>query len=137
MSNKALRTASIAGILGKLLDLTHFPGESAEVDKIAAYGDTHFTTVPRPVKSYEQFQFTILNEGAQSGLVDLVGTVVPVTVTETFGDGKETDTTVTIGPKDMVIESVVAGGTVAVDGDRKATIVVTATPHAPAATSGN
>ena len=136
MARKAVRniSVSIGSVTG--LALAGAPawsgGASVEGDKIAAYGDTGFTTVPRNVKSYPEATFTFIDEG--DGKADscesLVGTVVAVSFSTKYGDGKATDTTV---PKtlDMAILSCEPGGEVEVDGDRKATFVVKAVRHAP------
>ena len=119
MARKAVRniSVSIGSVTG--LALASAPawagGSSVEGDKIAAYGDTGFTTVPRNVKSYPEAEFSFIDEG----------------------DGKATDTTVSASV-DMAILSCEPGDSIDVDGDRKATFTVKAVRHAPpAATQSN
>lgn len=131
--NKAVKTISVSGVTGKLISATPYKGREVEVDEIAAYGDTEFSTVPRPVAKFSQFKFVILDEGGQSALAALAGTSAAVTVSVTFWDGKTTASAATVFTGDMVIQSVVPGGDIEVDGSRRATIEVTATPQAAAA----
>ena len=138
MARKAIRDISvtIGSVTG--LGLASAPqwsgGSSVEGDKIAAMGDSGYTTVPRPVKSYPEATFTFLDEGdgKATAVEALVGTVVSVVLTSNYGDGKATPTTQT-ATLDMAILSCEPGNDVAVDGDRKATFVVKAVRHAPAA----
>lgn len=143
MSRKTIDTITIS--LGSVtgLALASAPqwlaGSSVELDKIAAYGDAAFTSVPRSVKSYPEAEFTFIDEG--DGKADsaeaLVGTVVTVSITSKYGDGKATSTG-TAKSFDMAIQSCEPGGPVSVDGERKATFVVKATRHAPpSASSGS
>lgn len=107
-------------------------GSSVEGDKIAAYGDTAFTTIPRPVKSYPEATFTFIDEGdgKAAACEALVGTVVSVTIASIYGDGKAADSTQS-ATLDMVILECVPGDAINVDGDRKATFTVKAVRHAP------
>lgn len=138
MARKAVRSisVSIGSVTG--LALASAPawsgGASVEGDKIAAYGDPGFTTVPRNVKSYPEAEFTFIDEGDGKGTAveALVGTVATVAFTSLYGDGKATDTTVSASI-DMAILSCEPGGSVDVDGDRKATFVVKAVRHTPPA----
>ncbi len=142
MARKAVRDISVT--LGAVsgLALAGAPawggGASVEGDKIAAYGDAGFTTVPRNVKSYPEATLTFIDEG--DGKADsceaLVGTVVSVSFASKYGDGKGADTQVN-KTLDMAILSCEPGGEVEVDGDRKATFVVKAVRHAPAAASSS
>ena len=143
MTRKTVRniSVSIGAVTG--LALASAPawsgGASVEGDKIAAYGDTGFTTVPRNVKSYPEAEFTFIDEGdGKAAAVEaLVGTVVTVAFTSLYGDGKATDTTVS-DSVDMAILSCEPGDSVDVGGDRKATFSVKAVRHAPpAATQSN
>ncbi len=113
-------------------------GSSVESDKIAAFGDDGFTTVPRPVKSYPEMTFTFIDEG--DGKADscdaLSGTVVSCTVAASYGDGKTTATTQT-KTFDVAVLEVAPGGDVAVDGDRKATFTVKVVRHAPPAAAAS
>lgn len=130
--NKAVKTISVSGVTGKLISATPYKGREAEVDEIAAFGDTEFSTVPRPVAKFSQFKFVILDEGAQSALAALAGTSTAVTVSATFWDGKTSGSVATVFTGDMVIQSVVPGGDIEVDGSRRSTIEVTAIPQAAA-----
>lgn len=138
MARKGIRDISVT--IGSVsgLGLASAPqwsgGSSVEGDKIAAMGDSGYTTVPRPVKSYPEATFTFLDEGdgKASAIEALVGTVVSVVLTSNYSDGKATPTTQT-ATLDMAILSCEPGNDVAVDGDRKATFVVKAVRHAPAA----
>lgn len=143
MSRKAVRniSVSIGSVTG--LALASAPawsgGSSVEGDKIAAFNDPGFTTVPRPVKSYPEAEFTFIDGGdGKADAVDaLVGTVATVAFSSLYGDGKSTDTTVSAS-FDMAILSCEPGDSVDVDGDRKATFKVKAVRHAPpAATQSN
>ena len=137
MARKAIRSISVTlgGVSG--LALASAPawggGASVESDKIAAYGDAGFTTVPRPVKSYPEATFTFIDEGdgKAASCEALVGTVVTVTLASIYGDGKSADTTQSAS-LDMAILECVPGGEIDVDGDRKATFTVKAVRHSPA-----
>ena len=138
MSRKAVQsiTVSLGSVSG--LALAGAPawggGSSVESDKIAAFGDDGFTTVPRPVKSYPEITFTFIDEG--DGKADscdaLSGTVVSCTVAASYGDGKTTATTQT-KTFDVAVLEVHPGGETTVDGERKATFTVKCVRHAPAA----
>lgn len=142
MARKAIRDISVTlgGVSG--LALASAPawtgGSSVEADKIAAFGDAGFTSVPRPVKSYSEATFTFIDEGdgKAASCEALVGTVVSVSVTSKYGDGKGTDATSSLS-LDMAILSCEPGGDTSVDGDRKATFTVKAVRHAPAASSSS
>lgn len=142
MARKGIRDISVTlgGVSGLALAAapTWGGGSSVEGDKIAAYGDTGFTTVPRTVKSYPEATFTFINEGdgKATSCEALVGTVVSVTIASKYGDGKAADTTHS-NTLDMVILSCEPGGEVPVDGERKDTFVVKAVRHAPAASSSS
>lgn len=117
---------------GKLAGATVYKGTTADSDKIASFDDPAFTTIPRPVKSYSEFKFTLIDEGDISGVADLSGKVVAVTVSTTYGDGKTDDSAVSVAC-DMAITGVEPGDAITVDGSRQSTVVVTAVPHcAPA-----
>lgn len=131
--NKAVKTITVSGVTGKLISATPFKGREVESDEIAAFGDTEFSTVPRPVAKFSQFKFVVLDEGGQSALSALAGTSAAVSVSVTYWDGKTTDSAVTAFSGDMVILSAVPGGEIEVDGSRRATIEVTAVPQAAAA----
>lgn len=132
LPNKAVKTITISGVTGKLISATPYKGREVEVDEIAAFGDTEFSTVPRPVAKFSQFKFVILDEGGESGLAALAGTSTAVTVSVTFWDGKTSGSAATVFTGDMVIQSVVPGGDIEVDGSRRSTIEVTAIPQAAA-----
>ena len=140
MSRKAISSISVT--LGSVsgLALASAPqwlaGSSVEGDKIAAFGDDGFTTVPRPVKSYPEAEFTFIDEGdgKAASVEALVCTVVSVSITSSYGDGK-TAASVSADSVDMAILSCDPGGAIAVDGERKATFVVKAVKHAPATSS--
>ena len=142
MARKAVRniSVSIGSVSG--LALASAPawsgGASVEGDKIAAYGDPGFTTVPRNVKSYPEAEFSFIDEGdGKAAAVEaLVGTVATVAFASLYGDGKATDTTVSASV-DMAILSCEPGDSIDVDGDRKATFTVKAVRHAPAAASSS
>ena len=142
MPRKAVRDISVSFTGVSDLALAGAPawggGASVEGDKVAAYGDTGFTTVPRNVKSYPEATFTFIDEGDNKAAAceALVGTVVSVTISSKYGDGKATDTTVS-KTLNMAILSCEPGGEVEVDGDRKATFVVKAVRHAPDAASSS
>lgn len=140
MSRKAIDSITVA--LGSVtgLALASAPqwlgGSSVDGDKIAAFDDPAFTTVPRPVKSYPEAEFTFLDEGdgKAAACEALVGTVVTVAITSKYGDGKTAASGSAVS-LDMAILSCEPGGAIAVDGERKATFVVKAVKHAPATPS--
>ena len=140
MARKGIASITISGTgftNAAVVGATSNTGESVELDKIAAYGDTRYTSVPRRVKTYSNITVTILDEGGASSTLPAVGTIVSATITWAFNSGAEqTDTSRSI-TRDCVVASVEPGGEVTVDGDRKATVSVTLTPHAPPATTGN
>lgn len=138
MARKAITeiTVSLGSVSGLLLASapSWAGGSSVGSDKIAAYGDAGFTTVPRTVKSYPELTFTFLDQGdgKATACEALVGTVVSCTVTPKFGDGKTTAANSTDATTfDVVVLDVAAGGDVAVDGDRKASFTVKCVRHAP------
>ena len=115
-------------------------GSSVEADKIAAYGDTGYTSVPRPVKSYPELTFTFLDQGdgKATACEALIGTVVSCSITPKFGDGKTAATnSADATTYDVAVLDVQPGGEVAVDGDRKATFTVKVVRHAPPASSSS
>lgn len=143
MPRKAVQsiTVSLGSVSG--LALASAPawgaGSSVESDKIVAYGDDGFTTVPRPVKSYPEMTFTFIDEG--DGKADacdaLTGTVVSCTIAGSYGDGKTMATTLS-KTFDVAVLEVAPGGEISVDGERKATFTVKVVRHAPpAAQSSN
>jgi len=138
MAQKAVRTITVTigskSLSGRLAESTVYKGGSVEVDHIASFDDPEFTTIPRPVKQPHAFKFTVIDDGTLEDLYDLNGTVAAVTIAVTYGDGK-TDGSAVSKTRDMAIHDVAPGGDIAVDGDRKSTIVITATPHAPAAST--
>ena len=99
MARKAVRNISVT--LGSVtgLALARAPawsgGATVGGDKIAAYGDAGYTTVPRNVKSYPEATFTFIDEGdgKAAACEALVGTVVAVAFTTVYGDGKGNDAT--------------------------------------------
>lgn len=140
MPHKAVRTITVEAVVGsdtitfegRLLGSTIYPGSSVEIDKIAAYGDPAYSNIPRSVKSYDEFSFTVLDEGTSGNLEEkLSGKVATVTIQVTFDDGKTAGTPSTAASRDMTISHVGPGGEMSVDGDQKATIVITAVPHGP------
>lgn len=146
MGRKAITeiTVSLGSVSG--LALAAAPswggGSSVEADKIAAYGDPGFTSVPRAVKSYPEMTLTFLDQGdgKATACEALVGTVVSCSITPKFGDGKTTAANSTDATTfDVTVLDAAPGGDVAVDGERKATFtvkVVRHAPPAPAATNG-
>ena len=142
MARKAIKSISVTIGAVSGLALASAPawggGVSVESDKVAAYGDDAFTTIPRPVKSYSEATFTFIDEGdgKNDSVAALVGTVATVTISSTFWDGKTTDSAVSL-TQDMAITSCEPGGETEIDGERKATFVVKAVKHAPAAASSS
>ena len=142
MARKTVRDLSVT--LGSVtgLALAGAPawsgGATVEGDKIAAYGDPGYTTVPRNVKSYPEATFTFIDEGdgKAAACEALVGTVVAVAFSTKYGDGKSADTT-SAASVDMAILECVPGDETEVDGDRKATFQVKAVRHAPSAASSS
>ena len=136
MARKAIKSISVTIGSGSGLALAAAPswggGVSVESDKIAAYGDDAFTTVPRPVKSYSEATFTFIDEGdgKSDAVAALVGTVASVILSSTYWDGKTTDSAVSL-TKDFAITSCEPGGETEIDGEHKATFVVKAVRHAP------
>lgn len=141
-THKGLRsiTLSIGGTAqtSKLVSATPLQGASVEVDKIAAYGDTHYTSVPRSVKSWNEFSFTILDEDGSNALLAQVGAVVAIVIGQSYGSGSGTDSAGSGVSCNMVITNVAPGGDISIDGETRSTIVITAVPHTePAAAQTN
>lgn len=136
MSRKAVQsiTVSLGSVSG--LALASAPawgaGSSVDSDKIAAFGDPGFTTVPRTAKSYPEITLTFLDEG--DGKADacdaLTGTVVSCSITGSYGDGKATPTALA-KTFDVAVLEVAPGDDIDVNGDRKATFKVKVVRHAP------
>lgn len=134
---KGLKTCTVSGI-GTALPITGITvanGQNVDVDEIAAYGDSEYTSVPRQIKHNSDLTVTCLNE---TGVVDasyyaLIGTVQAVTITYTMSDGKvdAADTSLT---HDFVIMGI-EGSEIEVDGDRKTTIEITIRKHGPTASN--
>lgn len=138
MARKAITTISVSGI-GSGMGLVSAAPEgtySTEADSISAYGDPWETNVPRSEgKSFGDLSFQFLDEGAAVNH-SIVGTVVSVTITPQFGDGKGGAAS-RAKTFDFVVKGV-SSGEVSVDGERKATITITGVQHTEAAaSSGN
>lgn len=135
MARKAVKTISVTGLASSagLLSAAPTGGYSTETDPISAYGDAWATNVPRTEgKSLSELTFEFLNEGdyTDDDLAGFVGTVVSVTVSATYGDGKGTDVTKT-ATFDFAVKSASTGST-SVDGERKSTITITGVRHSKA-----
>ncbi len=133
MAQKAVRTISVTvggqSSAGRLASATVYKGSTCESDKIAAFDDPYFTTVPRPVASWDEFSFTIIDDGTLGGLEAAIrGKVVAVTIQTVYGDGKTAPAAVSQS-MDMAVTGCSAGDAISVDGARKSTVVIKATPH--------
>ena len=141
-THKGLRsiTLTIGGTAqtAKLVSATPLQGASVEVDKIAAYGDTHYTSVPRKVKSWDEFTFTLLDEDGSNPVLAQVGDVATIAIGQSYGSGDGADSAGSGVSCKMVIQHVGPGGEVNIDGEQRSTVVITAVPHTePAATTSN
>lgn len=107
-----------------LVSATPFPPASREVDTIAAFGDSVATNVPRPLVTVGEMTITFLDEG--QAFADIAAGVVSISVKTSFWDGTTTaERTVS---RNVSVKSVAPGGDVSVDGERKATVVLTVQP---------
>lgn len=109
-----------------LVSALPFPPSSREVDSIAAFGDPVATNVPRPLVTVGEMPLTFLDEG--QAFADITAGVVTLSLKTIYWDGSTTaERTVT---KDVSVKSVAPGGEVSVEGERKATVIVTVQPVA-------
>ena len=109
-----------------LVSATPFPPATREVDSIAAFDDPVATNVPRPLVTVGEMALTFLDEG--QAFADIAAGVVTLSLKTAYWDGSTTaERTVT---RDVSVKSVAPGGEVSVDGERKATVVVTVQPVA-------
>lgn len=122
---KALKTITISGISGGIVSASPFPPKSADSDPIAAYGDEVETNVIRPLTKVGEFNVTVVDEGQQFATVS--GTTATVTIAVSYWDGSTTVTR-TLGEQICNVKNVAPGNDVDVQGERKATIVLTLEP---------
>ena len=122
---KAVKTITISGITGGIASASPFPPKSAESDSIAAYEDEVETNVGRPLTKVGEFNVTVLDEGQAFGTV--AGTTATVTLAVSYWDGSTTVTR-NLGETVCNVKNVAPGGEVDVQGERKATIVITLEP---------
>ncbi len=127
-SVKTIKITSGAGltIAAGLVSATPFPPASREVDSIAAYEDPVATNVPRPLVTVGEMKLTFLDEG--QAFADIAAGVVTLSLTTDYWDG--TTTVSRTVSRDVSVKSVAPGGEVAVDGERKSTVVLTIQPVA-------
>lgn len=121
---KGLKTVTVTGTSLPIVGFSTGVGETVETDDIAAYGDAHFTTVPRSVAGYNDLTVTCLNEGSEADVV--IGSVADWTFAMTFHDGDGTETK-SVSKKCVCVN--IEHGEVEVDGERKATITYTLHPQ--------
>lgn len=124
MARKTLRTVSMTGITLPLISAELLPGETVEVDNVAAFGDSAFSNIGRGIKQHSDISLTCLDEGVALGIN--AGDVIDLVLSETFSDGTS-EATRSLSEK-VTISSVEPGESVAVDGERKATINITVIP---------
>ena len=130
-TRKSVRTITITAgtgltISAGLVSATPFPPASREVDSIAAYDDPVATNVPRPLVTVGEMNLTFLDEG--QAFADIAAGVVTLSLKTAYWDGTTTaERTVS---RDVSVKSVAPGSEVAVDGERKATVVLTVQPVA-------
>ncbi len=122
---KGLKTISVNGISGGIVSAAPFPPKSADSDPIAAYDDEVETNVIRPLTKVGEFNVTVLDEGQQFATVS--GTTATVTIAVSYWDGSTTVTR-TLGEQICNVKNVAPGNDVDVQGERKATIVITLEP---------
>ena len=119
-----ITTGSGLTITAGLVSATPFAPASREVDTSAAYEDPVSTNVPRPLVNMGEMTLTFLDEG--QAFADIASLVVTLAMAVTYHDG--TATKVRTVSRDVGVKSVVPGGDVSVDGERKSTVVVTVQP---------
>ena len=124
VKNMTITAGTGLSITAGLVSATPFPPASREVDTIAAFNDPVSTNVPRPLVNLGEMNLTFLDEG--QAFADIAAGVVSLSLQTAYHDGTNTVTrTVT---RSVSVKSVAPGGEVSVDGERKATVVVTIQP---------
>lgn len=125
---KAVKTITISAPSGSfaagLVSATPFPPATRNTDPISAYGDPMVTKVPRPIVELGDMTLTFLDEGQAFSAIS--SAVVTLSMSTEYWNG--TDTATRSVSRDVSVVSVAPGNEVAVDGERKATIVVMVTP---------
>ena len=126
---KSVKTISITSgsgltITAGLVSATPFAPASREVDTIAAFADPVSTNVPRPLVNMGEMTLTFLDEG--QGFADIASLSVTLSMSTTYHDGSATKARAV--SRDVAVKSVVPGGDISVDGERKSTVVVTVQP---------
>lgn len=123
-TRKVVRTLSYSGI--ELPIISSPPCAPVEADEAvaAAFGDESKTRVISNCPTIGDFTVQVLDEG---GTPPTVGASSSITVTTTYGDGSSSGDATRAQTLTCQIKSVTAG-TVAVDGERKATFDIVVTP---------
>lgn len=119
---KAVKTITVGGITGGIVSASPFHPITAETDTIAAYGDEVSTNVPRALANLGEITVTVLDEG--QAFSTLASQVVTASLAVTYHDGTNAVTR-TLAEQPCVVKGVAPGGEVAVDGERRSTIVLT------------
>lgn len=128
---KGVKTITITSgsgltVTAGLVSATPFPPASREADSISAFDDPVATNVPRPLVTVGEMTLTFLDEG--QAFADITAGVVSLSLKTAYWDGSTTaERTVS---RSVFVKNVAPGGEVSVDGERKATVVLTVQPVA-------
>ena len=113
------------GFTAPIVGAPPFAGTSAEEIKVAAFGDTSYTKLISEIAEYGDVQVTILDEGDSDFLA--TGTVHDFTFATGYKDAEGTIVTRSF-QRTCSVKSIEPGGSIEVDGNRKATATLTLTP---------
>ena len=127
MARKVVRTLSSTGFAAPIIGAPPHAGLSAEVAKVAAFGDKSKTAVASPAPEYSDLVLTVLDEGGLNP--PTAGAAAATwTVTTTYGDGVAANEVERAFSRTCAV-SKVEPAVVEVDGNRRAAWTITLTPQ--------
>lgn len=127
MGRKAVFSMAVTatGFTAPIIGAPPFAGLSAEEIKVGAFGDKSFTKLISEISEYGDVQVTILDEGDLNFLTP--GVIKEFTFAAVYKDSEAASKTRSFVRK-MSVKSIEPGGSIEVDGNRKATATLTLTP---------
>lgn len=124
VKRKVIATVTFSGTTLGIVDAPYLVGAGVETDKAAAFGDAVYTQLARRLASLDDLVIQCIYEGVAPTLK--VGSYDDFTITPVFTDG--TSNVAAAVTENCSVKDVKPGGTVSVEGDRKATINITLAP---------
>lgn len=124
VKRKVIANLTVSGVTLGIVDAPYAVGAEVESDKAAAFGDSVYTQLARRLASLDDLVVQCIYEGTMPTLK--VGSYDSFTITPVFTDGSTS--AAAAFTETCSVGSVKPGGTVSVDGERKATIVITLRP---------